>query len=163
MRKGFPPAQVRTIYKYLTKDMPNVDMTQSLLQVDSYGGEVNTVGPRATAVWQRSSILKLQYQTYWQDPESGPSPNGDAHIAWMRDFYSEMYADYGGIPDPARDPSNNVDGCYINYPDVDLNDHGGLEKALSLYYGGNLAQLKQAKLTWDPLDYFRNKQSIPRA
>jgi hexose oxidase len=164
MRKGFPPDQVRTIYKYLTMCMPNaIDMSQSLLQVDSYGGRINTVDPRATAVWQRSSILKLQYQTYWQDPQSGPSPNGDAHIKWMRDFYGEMYAAYGGVPDPTRDPSNNVDGCYINYPDVDLNDHGGRAKALSLYYGGNLQRLTQAKLAADPHDYFQNSQSIPPA
>ena len=97
MRIGFPRKQVETIYKYLTKDTHRVDMTQSLLRVDSYGGEVNTVDPRATAVWQRSSILKLQYQSYWQDTESGPSPNSDAHIAWMYDFYGEMYADYGSI------------------------------------------------------------------
>jgi hexose oxidase len=164
MRKGFPPDQVKTIYKYLTMDVPGAaDMTQSLLQVDSYGGEVNAVDRHATAVWQRSSILKLQYQTYWQDPQSGRSPNGDAHIKWIRDFYADMYAAYGGVPDPARDPANNVDGCYINYPDVDLNDYGGLAKALSLYYGGNLTRLMQAKRSWDPLDYFRNKQSIPLA
>lgn len=164
MRKGFPPDQVQTIYKYLTLNLPSgIDMTQSLLQVDSYGGRVNVVDPRTTAVWQRSSILKLQYQTYWQDPESGPSLNGDTHIAWMRDFYGEMYAAYGGVPDPSRDPSDNVDGCYINYPDVDLNEHGGRMKALSLYYGGNLPRLMQAKRTWDPRDYFQNRQSIPPA
>jgi hypothetical protein len=56
-----------------------------------------------------------------------------------------------------------VDGCYINYPDVDLNDHGGRMKALSLYYGGNLPRLMRAKRTWDPHDYFQNRQSIPPA
>jgi FAD/FMN-containing dehydrogenase len=164
MRKGFPADQVRTIYKYLTMPAPKgVDMSQSLLQVDSYGGQVNTVDPRATAVWQRSSILKLQYQSYWQDPGDGPSPNGDVHLAWIRNFYTAMYAAYGDVPDPSRDPSDNVDGCYLNYPDVDLNDHGGRMKALLLYYGGNLPRLMQVKRTWDPHDYFQNRQSIPRA
>ncbi len=164
MRKGFSQDQVKTIYKYLTMDLPQaVDMSQSLLQVDSYGGEINTIDPRATAVWQRSSIFKLQYQTYWNDQESGPSANGDAHIDWINQFYEEMYAASGGIPDPSRDPSNNVDGCYINYPDVDLNDHGGLGRALSLYYGGNLPRLMQAKRVWDPHNYLQNSQSIPLA
>jgi hexose oxidase len=163
MRKGFPPDQIKTIYNYLTMNMPSaVDMTQSLLQVDSYGGQVNTVGPSDTAVWQRSSILKLQYQTYWQVPQSGPDPD-DPHIKWIKDFYGDMYKDYGGVPDPSRDPTNNVDGCYINYPDVDLNDHGGRMKALSLYYGGNLPRLMQIKRAWDPHDYFQNRQSIPPA
>jgi hypothetical protein len=53
--------------------------------------------------------------------------------------------------------------CYINYPDVDLNDHGGRMKALSLYYGDNLERLMRAKRSYDPHDYFQNAQSIPCA
>ena len=73
-----------------------------------------------------------------------------------------MYAAYGGIPDPAQDPTNNVDGCYINYPDVDLDAHGPAT-ALRLYYGGNLPRLIQAKRTWDPNNRFHHAQSIPLA
>jgi hypothetical protein len=138
------------------------DMSQSLLQVDSYGAEINRVAPDATAVWQRSSILKLQYQKYWQDTNSGPSPD-DPHIAWINAFYGKMYAGYGGAPDPDQDPTHNVDGCYVNYCDVDLNQNGERTRALRLYYGGNLERLKKAKREWDPHDYFRNRQSIPRA
>jgi FAD/FMN-containing dehydrogenase len=164
MRKGFSQDQIKTIYKYLTMDVPNsLDMSQSLLQVDSYGGRINAIDSHSTAVWQRSSILKLQYQTYWNDQNDGPSANGDAHIDWIRRFYAEMYAASGGIPDPSRDPSENFDGCYINYPDVDLNNYGGLAKALSLYYGSNLPRLMQVKRIWDPHNYFQNNQSIPLA
>ena len=164
MRKGFSHDQVKTIYKYLTMDVPQaIDISQSLLQVDSYGGQINAIEPGSTAVWQRSSILKLQYQTYWNDQEDGPSANGDAHIDWIRRFYEEMYAVSGGVPDPSLDPSDNFDGCYINYPDVDLNNYGGLRKALSLYYGGNLPRLMQAKRIWDPHNYFQHSQSIPLA
>jgi hypothetical protein len=47
-------------------------MSQCLLQVDSYGGAINRVSPTATAVPQRSSIMKLQYQAYWNnDAEPG--------------------------------------------------------------------------------------------
>ena len=164
MRKGFPDDQIKTIYKYLTWAPPagkTIDMSQSLLQVDSYGGKINAVAPQSTAVWQRSSIFKLQYQTYWQDPMSGNGPNGDVYIGWINDFYREVYAAYGGIPDPSRDPTDNVDGCYINYCDTDLNNYGGLRKALELYYGGNLQRLLQAKQEADPLDYFQNAQSLP--
>jgi hexose oxidase len=123
MRAGFPSSQVQTVYTYLTQDRTDaagnpVDLSSSLLQVDTYGGQINRVAPAATAVWQRDSIFKLQYQTYWQDQTEGPSANGDNHIAWIRDFYTEMYAAYGGLPDPARDAANNVDGCYVNYPDT---------------------------------------------
>lgn len=163
MRAGFPDDQVRTIYKYLTATPSDaggpVDLSSSLLQVDSYGGAINRIAPEATAVWQRSSIFKLQYQSYWQDRTGGPSVNGDGHLAWIRDFYDEMYAAYGGVPDPLRDPANNVDGCYINYPDTDLNEHG-TETALRLYYGGNLARLREAKARFDPQNRFRHAQSI---
>ena len=165
MRDSFPSSQIQTIYDYLTLDpvgnAEHIDMSQSLLQVDSYGGQINTVAPQATAVWQRSSIFKLQYQTYWQDVESGPSTNGEVYLRWIRDFYGAMYHAYGRIPDPLRDRTNNVDGCYVNYPDTDLNNYGGLGKALSLYYGGNLPRLIRAKRKWDPLNYFQNSQSIP--
>jgi hexose oxidase len=165
MRDSFPTSQIETIYEYLTQTRTDgaghpVDLSSSLLQVDTYAGQINRVAPTATAVWQRSSLFKLQYQTYWQDQAEGPSANGDNHIQWIRDFYREMYAAYGGIPDPAQDPANNIDGCYVNYPDVDLNDHG-LETALRLYYGGNLARLIQAKNTWDPNNHFHHSQSIP--
>jgi Berberine and berberine like len=74
--------------------------------------------------------------------------------------YREVYAASGGIPDPAKDPTNNVDGCYINYCDSALNAYG-LPTALALYYGGNLPRLVKAKQQWDPLNYFQNAQSIP--
>jgi len=161
MRKDFPDDQIKTIYKYLTKAPPGGgDMSQSLLQVDSYGGKINTVAPQATAVAQRSSIYKLQYQTYWQSPLSGDGPDGDLYIGWIDDFYREVYAASGGIPDPANDPTGNVDGCYINYCDSALNGYG-LQTALRLYYLGNLPRLVQAKQQWDPLNYFQNAQSIP--
>jgi hypothetical protein len=165
MRKDFAAEQIQTIFTYLTRTpagpAEKTNMAQSLLQVDSYSGRINTVDAQATAVWQRSSIMKLQYQTYWQDPDSGPDPD-DPHIRWIREFYAAMYAGSGGIPDPEKDPTHNVDGCYINYPDMDLNDFGR-DTALRLYYGGNLPRLKQAKAEWDPLDYFQNGQSIPLA
>jgi hypothetical protein len=164
MRTGFSAAQIEAIYKHL-RMVPNgpdgrpiapSQMAQSLLQVDSYGGKINDVKPEATAVWQRHSIMKLQYQTYWQEKDSGPDSD-DPHISWIRDFYCDMYAASGGIPDPQRAP--NVEGCYINYPDADLNDHGR-ETALRLYYGDNLPRLMRAKRDWDPGNYFQHRQSI---
>jgi hexose oxidase len=116
------------------------------------------VAPEATAVWQRSSIFKLQYQTCWQDLLSGNGVNGHVYIGWVNDFYGEVYAAAGGIPDPAKDPTDTVDGCYINYCDSDLNAYGQTTM-LKLYYGGNVPRLVKAKLEWDPLNYFQNAQS----
>ena len=58
----------------------------ALVQVDSYGCQVNAVDPAATAVPQRSSIMKLQYQTYWTDPAQD-----DNNLDWIRNLYTAMY------------------------------------------------------------------------
>lgn len=158
MRKPFPPQQVATIFKQLQVVPPGLnlsDMSQCLLQVDSYGGRVNALAPDVTAIPQRSSILKLQYQAYWTDPSKDP-----AMLGWIRGFYTQMYKSSGGTPNPALDKTNNVDGCYYNYPDVDLNEYGGREGALQLYFGANLERLKAVKKRWDPGDYFNSLQSI---
>jgi hypothetical protein len=85
------------------------------------------------------NLLESEFNAYYDNSpenqmESGPSTNGEAHLRW---------------------------GCYVNYPDTDLNNYGGLGKALSLYYGGNLPRLIRAKREWDQLNYFQNSQSIP--
>jgi FAD/FMN-containing dehydrogenase len=141
MIEPFPSHQVDAIWTFLT-GAPNPNPS-ALLQVDSYGCQVNAVEPAATAVPQRSSIMKLQYQTYWTDPAQD-----DANLSWIRDFYTAMYGPDGPLPD------GTVDGCYVNYPDVDLVDWQ------HLYYKDNYARLQQAKATWDPGDVFNHRQSI---
>ena len=123
---------------------------------------------------QRSSILKLQYQTYWNNdcPAGGKQTpankaQAQAHLDWINRFYGEVYADYGGTPDPARDASGTVDGCYFNYPDVVLGSHarGDVDHALRLYFLGNFRSnprnLVTVKRHWDPGDYFHHAQSLP--
>jgi len=136
--------------------LTNADMKLSLLQVDTYGGMINTVSSDKTPIPQRSSILKLQYQTYWTD-----SSKDEAHLEWINSFYSKVYKKMDGTPDPTKDGTNNVDGCYYNYPDVDLNGpNGDKETALKLYFQKNLPRLKETKLRWDPNNYFNSSQSI---
>lgn len=159
MRKPFPEDQVAAIYKWLNTVPDGLslqNMAQSLLQVDTYGGMINQVAPEATAVPQRSSILKLQYQTYWSSES-----NDQLHLEWIRGFYGDIYRQSGEIPDPDNDFSNNVDGCYYNYPDIDLNGtEDDKEIALKLYFGINLTRLKKTKKRWDPEEYFSSRQSI---
>ncbi|MFI2215012.1 FAD-binding oxidoreductase [Streptomyces sp. NPDC020141] len=151
-RKGFSAYQIATLYKHL--NLAGYSNGDALVQVDSYGGRVNAVGAAETAVPQRDSVLKLQYQTYWTDP-------GDEarHVTWIRNFYREMYPEGGGVPIP----NDRNDGCYINYPDKDLSDpawNTGSSTWSTLYYKGNYARLQQAKATWDPSNFFRHAQSV---
>lgn len=177
LKKAFPAEQVEAIYRWLQvtpSSVPTEQMAQSLLQVDSYGGAVNDRSSTHTPVPQRSSIMKLQYQTYWdndaapgQHRSAGYQEQAAAHLAWIRGMYQDVYAAYGGTPDPAKDATGTVDGCYVNYPDLDLGSHrtGTAEQALWLYFLGNLRgnerNLVDIKGYWDPQDYFHHAQSIP--
>jgi FAD/FMN-containing dehydrogenase len=143
LRRPFPNGQIAAIWAALTD--PSYANPQALVQVDTYGGRVNAVAAGDTAVSQRSSIMKLQYQTYWTDPAED-----ELHLAWIRRFYASVYADTGG--EPARD--DVTDGCYVNYPDVDLRDWP------ELYFGPNYRRLQEVKARWDPTDQFHHAQSV---
>ncbi len=142
MNQPFPEDQVATMWRFLTDGLNN---SQALVQVDSYGGAVNALASDATAIPQRSSILKLQYQAYWTDPSAEAA---ETNLTWMSDFYEAMYGPAGPVPDGV------MDGCYVNYPDVDLVDWQ------HLYYQGNYPRLQKAKAAWDPHDIFNHAQSI---
>ncbi|MES2444420.1 MAG: FAD-binding protein [Pseudomonadota bacterium] len=177
MKKAFPERQARAIHQWLhtvPAGLTESDMAQSLLQVDSYGGAINRVSPEATAIPQRSSIMKLQYQTYWNNasPPGGPLSPEDAaqaqeHLDWINCFYAAVYAETGGFPDPAKDASGTVDGCYYNYPDSALGTHAqcDVDRALWLYFLGNFRDnprnLVAVKARWDPEDRFHHAQSLP--
>jgi hypothetical protein len=79
MKTGFPEHQIQAIHAALTD--PHYSNPQALLQIDSYGCQVNARAPGATAVAQRSSVMKLQYQTYWSAPE-----DDDVNLRWINDF-----------------------------------------------------------------------------
>lgn len=156
-RKAFSDRQIERMFAWLTRDVPGADMTQTLVQVDSYGCRINAVAPNATAVPQRDSIMKLQYQTYWTDPALD-----GAHLGYMRDFYADVYAPTNGVPeisDATHD--RDTDGAYVNYPDVDLGTVADPDARYPrLYYKEGYARLQLAKRIWDPGNRFHHKQSI---
>ncbi|MFI5064679.1 MAG: FAD-binding oxidoreductase [Streptosporangiales bacterium] len=147
LKTPFPEHQIGAIYRALTD--ARYANPQALLQVDSYGCRVNVLPPDATAVPQRSSIMKLQYQTYWASPGED-----DVNLRWINGFYADVYSASGGVP-----ASNGVtDGCFINYPDVDLPASWP-----ALYYKGNYPALQEVKARWDPRNVFNHQQSITPA
>jgi hypothetical protein len=146
MKQPFPEEQHKTLWKWLTVDDDRYPAnSQALLQVDSYGCRINAVQPHETAVAQRSSILKLQYQTYWTEPAQD-----QVNLDWINHFYRDMYGERGPQPDDV------FDGCYVNYCDSDLVGWQGL------YYKDNYPRLRKTKTEWDPHDIFHHVQSIER-
>ena len=156
-RKPFTDQHIAAMWTWLTKDDPGVDLTQTLLQVDAYGCRGNAVDPRATAVPQRDSIMKLQYQTYWT-----ALAQDQAHLDFIKGFYQDVYQETGGVPeisDAAHD--RDTDGAYVNYPDIDLGiATDPAPQYPRLYYKGNYARLQLAKRIWDPHNLFHHSQSI---
>lgn len=155
MKQTFSPYEARAIYKNLTREIPGGKVS-GILAADSYGGAVNRAGlANETSVSQRASIMKLQYQSYWQDPAEDA-----AHVQWMHDFYADVYSDpssdarYKGTPYHSK----QYEGCYINYPDVDMIAYPFWPQ---LYYGEELYSFLQGvKRRYDPNNIFHHSMSI---
>ncbi|HEY9474635.1 MAG TPA: FAD-binding protein [Mycobacteriales bacterium] len=145
--------QLATIYRYLS----GTDYTNptACVVLTGFGGRVNSVAPDTTATAQRDSVLKASYSAgVWQEPDED-----ETHLAWVREFYRDVYARTGGVPVP--DEVN--DGSYIGYPDVDLADPAWNTSEVpwhALYYKDNYPRLQRIKRRYDPLDVFRHGLSV---
>jgi FAD/FMN-containing dehydrogenase len=156
MKRNFTRNEARCIYKHLTREIPDVDLRGSVMAVDSYGGAVNHKElAQTTAVDQRASIMKVQFQQYWEDPDEDAG-----RLKWMREFYTDLYSqevapEHAGTPYP----NDYYEGCYINYPDTDMLAYSFWPQ---LYYGaGELYPfLQQIKRKYDPNNVFHHKMSI---
>ncbi|MFC8850054.1 MULTISPECIES: FAD-dependent oxidoreductase [unclassified Micromonospora] len=151
LRTAWSDAQVATVYQHLTGPLMGGLLSVLLY---SYGVRVNTVASSATAAAQRDSIMKAWYSVFWADP------NLDGYVLnQIRALYRDVHADTGGVPLP----NAHTDGCYINYPDLDLVDEvwntSGLP-APQLYHRGGYSRLQAVKAQWDPRDVFRHELSV---
>ncbi len=156
MKRGFTRDEARLIYKHLNREIPGVEVG-GILAVDSYGGAINRPELAGeTSIPQRASILKLQFQAYWQKPSEDAT-----QLQWMRDFYTDLYsgpdvdAPYKGTPYH----NQQYEGCYINYPDADMLAYPFWPQ---LYYGeqGLYPFLQDVKRRYDPNNVFHHAMSV---
>lgn len=153
MKKAFTEAEAMAYYKMFT----GPDTKGLIVAVDSYGGATNNPARiHDTAIPQRASVMKLQYQTYWQDEAD------DAYrLKGIRDTYQAAYstpvADQAHLGTPY--PNDHYEGCYINYPDVDMLQHDYWPQ---LYYGtGDLYPFLQGvKRKYDPHNIFHHAMAV---
>jgi FAD/FMN-containing dehydrogenase len=155
MKKNYTAREIEVFYKHLTRAMPGVDLSHTVVEVDSYGGAINRKEMLdQTVAFQRSSVMKMQFQTYWSNPAED-----EGHIAWIREFYKELYssdqidASHQGTPFPGP----RYEGCYINYPDGDMIEYAYWPQ---LYYGPNYDFLQGVKKKYDPNNVFHHAMSI---
>jgi hypothetical protein len=151
-KKGFTSQQLRVMWKQMTRtDFTNPD---TMMVVFSFGGQVNAVAEDATANAQRDTIFKICLQTFWQDEKD------DAfYLGWERETFEGLFPNTGGVPVPGE----QMDGCYINYPDVDMADPKRNRSGVpwsTLYYKGNYPRLQRAKQRWDPTNYFTHHLGV---
>lgn len=150
LRSGFTAEQLGTIYRHLTAPY-DPSLLIGSVGLATYGGRINAVAPAETATATRDAIFKLTYIGAWLD-----ATKDEAHDAWVRRFYSDIYAATGGVPDPR-------DGAYIGYADKDLADPAVNTSGVAwstLYFKDNYPRLQRAKRRYDPLNVFRHALSV---
>ncbi|MGP3912645.1 FAD-binding oxidoreductase [Nonomuraea sp. 10N515B] len=128
--------------------------SRGVLWLLSYGGQVNTVPPAATATVERQSILKALHLVTWDEGQDGA-----AYLEWVRRLHQRTFAATGGVPVPGGD----CGGAYINYPDIDHADPAWNTSGVpwsTIYYGDNYARLQRVKSRWDPRNVFRHALSV---
>lgn len=151
MNANFSEEEALAYYRAMSSDA-----TRGLIvAVDSYGGAVNDPArAEDTAIPQRSSVMKLQYQSYWSSPQDDA-----ARLAGIRDTFNAVYSvsdvpeQYKGTPFGCA----RYNGCYINYPDADMLEHKHWPE---LYYGKTYPFLQAVKRTYDPHNVFHHAMSI---
>jgi hypothetical protein len=151
-KRGFTTEQLAVMWKQMTR--PDFTNPDTMMVVFSFGGQVNAVAEDATANAQRDTIFKICLQTFWQDEK-----DDDFFLGWERETFEAMFPRTGGVPVPG----DQMDGCYINYPDVDMADPARNTSGVpwsALYFKGNYPRLQRAKQSWDPTDYFTHSLGI---
>lgn len=155
MKQNFTTSELKKMYAWLTRDIPDVD-TGCVIAVDSYGGAMNKPHlSQETSVPQRGSIMKLQYQMYWSNPEEDV-----ARLKYFDEMYTDIYSanvtgKYAGTPFQGQ----YYEGCYINYPDQDMVRYKFWPE---LYYGigGLYPFLQGVKKKYDPNNIFHNSMAV---
>jgi Berberine and berberine like/FAD binding domain len=157
MKSNFTTEEAKCMYQHMTRDVPGVDLRGFFLAIDSYGGATNRSQlAEETSIWQRSSIMKLQFQSYWQNADDDAG-----RLKWLKNFYSDLYScskvdsRYASTPYPGE----HYEGCYINYPDSDMLAYPFWPQ---LYYGdqGLYPFLQSVKRRYDPNNVFHHAMSI---
>ncbi|WP_329297170.1 FAD-binding protein [Streptomyces sp. NBC_00659] len=155
LRRAFTDEQIDVLYGFLGSTEHTND--SSSVSIQSYGGLVNTVGPRSTASWQRGSVMKALFMNTWQSPERDA-----ANVDWLRRLYAGVYQDTGGVPAP----NDRNEGCFINFPDIDMADPKWNTSGVPwhrLYFGDNYHRLQAVKAKWDPREVFHHPLSVRAA
>jgi hypothetical protein len=114
--------------------------------MQSFGGAMAEVSPTATAFPHRKAQFILEFDSVWQDRTDTVTAQRAAQ--WTRDLRRAL--------------QKYTQGTYVNFVDLDLGSRStGNFDYLGMYYGENVARLRDVKSAWDPNNVFHFEQSIP--
>ncbi|MGH2952296.1 MAG: BBE domain-containing protein, partial [Solirubrobacterales bacterium] len=152
LRRRYTDAQIDKAYTHLTR--ADYTYPSSTFTLAGFGGQINALASTATATVHRDAVMLGSVFSTWDVPADDTK-----HLTWNREFYRDLHADTGGVPVP----NDQTDGCYINWPDVDLTDPALNTSGVpytTLYYKDNYARLQAVKRKYDPRTVFRHKLSV---
>ena len=154
MKQTFVLAEAQAMYRFFSSGSRAAQA--SVVAIDSYGGAINRPHLAAeTAIAQRDSIMKLQWQCYWRDEAE------DAELLrGIDEFFTAVYtgshvdASHQGTPWGDR-----YEGCYLNYADTDMLRYAWWPR---LFHGrGDLYPfLQKTKAQYDPNNIFHHAMSV---
>jgi FAD/FMN-containing dehydrogenase len=122
----------------LVEQASKITSPQSYCIVFQLGGALGRVADGETAFSQRGTAHNVGIDAAWTEDD----PEGDRHIAWVRDFYDAMQPHAGGR-------------VYVDF----LGDEGG-NRVRQAYGADNYKRLVDLKRAYDPTNFFRHNQNI---
>ncbi|RYR17342.1 hypothetical protein Ahy_B03g062112 [Arachis hypogaea] len=129
----------------------------ALMIFNPYGGRMDEIPESEIPFPHRAgNICKIQHIVYWVEEGDDVA---ERHMNWIRRVYSYME------PFVSKSPR----AAYVNYRDLDIgvnnkNGYTSYKKASVWglkYFKNNFNRLVHVKTKVDPLNFFRNEQSIP--
>jgi aclacinomycin oxidase len=152
LRSALDGSQISTLFERLTGD--DYRWRGAMAGFTTWGGQINVLSPRDTAVAERDSVALFAVGSLWDNPDED-----EQHLRWNRALYRDVFAATGGVPVP----DDRTGGCYINWPDPDLLEEEWNRSGVpwsELYYGGNYEKLQAAKARWDPHHVFKHALGV---
>lgn len=133
-----------------------VEVQTPLLTFNPYGGRMAEIPADATAFPHRAgNLFKLQYETNWNE---GGSKRAKHYIDLTRKLHAYM------TPFVSKNPRE----AFFDYRDIDLGiNHQGSKSYIEgrrygiKYFKDNFDRLVRIKTKVDPLNFFKDEQSIP--
>lgn len=133
-----------------------IELGKTGLVFNPYGGKMGEIASDATPFPHRKgNLFKIQYSVNWEDPSPSAATNFTNEA---KRLYSYM------TPFVSKSPRS----AFLNYRDLDIGVNTFGENSFqegevygNKYFNGNFQRLVKVKTAVDPLNFFRNEQSVP--